>query len=106
MSAAEPSGGGGGGGGSSLLVSHACQFCRKRKIKCDRLAGGCTHCKRIGNECVYPASQRKGRPRHGPNNAAAGNKTSALAITSREARLLARIRELEGLLNQSADGGE
>jgi Fungal Zn(2)-Cys(6) binuclear cluster domain len=86
----------------AMLVSHACQFCRKRKIKCDRLVGGCTHCKRIGSECTYPASQRKGRPRNGLNNTA--GKTSVFAITSREARLLARIKELEGMLGSSTDG--
>jgi hypothetical protein len=69
----------------------SCQFCRKRKIKCDKLEGGCSQCSRAQNECVYPASQRKGRPRK------AGTNRPAPAPT-REAQLLKKIWKLERLV--------
>lgn len=67
----------------------SCQFCRKRKIKCDKLEAGCSQCSRAQNECVYPASQRKGRPRK------AGTNRPAPAPTPREAQLLKKIWKLE-----------
>jgi len=70
----------------------SCQFCRKRKIKCDKLEGGCSQCLRAQNECVYPASQRKGRPRK------AGTNRPPPAPTPREAELLKEIRKLERLI--------
>jgi hypothetical protein len=70
----------------------SCQFCRKRKIKCDKLEGGCSQCLRAQNECVYPASQRKGRPRK------AGTNRTAPAPTPREAQLLKKIWKLERLV--------
>jgi hypothetical protein len=76
----------------------SCQFCRKRKIKCDKLEGGCSQCSRAQNECVYPASQRKGRPRK------AGTNRPPPAPTPREAQLLKKIWKLEGLLANLAGG--
>ena len=70
----------------------SCQFCRKRKIKCDKLEGGCSQCSRAQNQCVYPASQRKGRPRK------AGTNRPAPAPTPREAQLLKKIWKLERLV--------
>jgi hypothetical protein len=70
----------------------SCQFCRKRKIKCDKLDGGCSQCSRAQNECVYPASQRKGRPRK------AGIHRPAPASTPREAQLWKKIWKLERLV--------
>lgn len=76
----------------------SCQFCRKRKIKCDKLEGGCSQCSRAQNECVYPASQRKGRPRK------AGANRPPPAPTPREAQLLKKIWKLERLLTNLAGG--
>jgi hypothetical protein len=67
----------------------SCQFCRKRKIKCDKLEGGCSHCARAQTECIYPASQRKGRPRK------AGANRLPPAPTPREAQLLKEIWTLQ-----------
>ena len=67
----------------------SCQFCRKRKIKCDKVEGGCSQCLRAQTECVYPVSQRKGRPRK------AGANRPAPAPTPREAQLLKKIMKLE-----------
>jgi hypothetical protein len=67
----------------------SCQFCRKRKIKCDKLEGGCSQCLRAQTECVYPVSQRKGRPRK------AGTNRPVPAPTPREAQLLKKIMKLE-----------
>ena len=67
----------------------SCQFCRKRKIKCDKLEGGCSQCLRAQTECIYPASQRKGRPRK------AGINRPAPVPTPREAQLLKKIMKLE-----------
>jgi hypothetical protein len=74
----------------------SCQFCRKRKIKCDKLEGGCSQCLRAQNECVYPASQRKGRPRK------AGTHRPVPAPTPREAQLLKKIWKLERLVGNLA----
>src|SRR5450432_1778744 len=71
----------------------SCQFCRKRKIKCDKLEGGCSQCSRAQNQCVYPASQRKGRPRK------AGTNRPAPAPTPREAQLLKKIWKLERVID-------
>jgi len=70
----------------------SCQFCRKRKIKCDKLEGGCSQCSRVQNECVYPASQRKGRPRK------AGTNRPNPAPTPREAQLLKEIWKLKQIV--------
>lgn len=74
------------------LNLQSCQFCRKRKIKCDKLEGCCSQCMRAQTECIYPASQRKGRPRK------PGIKQSAPAPTPREAQLLKRIWKLERVI--------
>jgi hypothetical protein len=76
----------------------SCQFCRKRKIKCDKLEGGCSQCSRAQNECIYPASQRKGRPRK------AGTNRPTPAPTPREAQLLRKIHKLERLVVNLAGG--
>jgi Fungal Zn(2)-Cys(6) binuclear cluster domain len=76
----------------------SCQFCRKRKIKCDKLEGGCSQCSRAQTECVYPASQRKGRPRK------AGTNRSSPPPTPREAQLLKKIWKLERAVASMAEG--
>lgn len=38
-------------------VRVACQFCNRRKIRCDGIVP-CMHCERRGIECVYPAGGR------------------------------------------------
>jgi hypothetical protein len=78
----------------------SCQFCRKRKIKCDKLEGGCSQCSRAQTDCVYPASQRKGRPRKAGTNRPA----PAPAPTPREAQLLKRIWKLERVIANMAGG--
>jgi hypothetical protein len=76
----------------------SCQFCRKRKIKCDKLEGGCSQCSRAQTDCVYPASQRKGRPRK------AGTNRPPPAPTQREAQLLKKIWKLERVVASMAGG--
>ena len=71
----------------------SCQFCRKRKIRCDKLEGGCSQCLRAQTECVYPASQRKGRPRK------PGSSRPNPALTPRESQLLKKIWKLERTIN-------
>ncbi|KAI0141235.1 fungal-specific transcription factor domain-containing protein [Xylariaceae sp. FL1272] len=40
----------------------ACQFCRVRKIKCDRILPICSSCNAHGRTCVYSNEQRRPRP--------------------------------------------
>jgi hypothetical protein len=94
------SGGGNNAGNSSARpILQSCQFCRKRKIKCDKLEGGCSQCSRAQTECVYPVSQRKGRPRK------PGSKHNVPAPTPREEQLLKKIWKLEAIIEGMAGRG-
>ncbi|KAI9737258.1 MAG: hypothetical protein M1818_005791 [Claussenomyces sp. TS43310] len=73
----------------------SCSFCRRRKIKCDKSLPSCSQCLKSNAQCIYPASQRKGRPRTG-NSLATGQ--------SREEQLLRRIKKLETII-ESLQGG-
>ncbi|CDK25298.1 unnamed protein product [Kuraishia capsulata CBS 1993] len=45
----------------------SCQVCRKRKIKCDRLVGGCSRCATFGELCSYTKGETGQSPRRDPN---------------------------------------
>ncbi|KAH5332185.1 hypothetical protein HBI23_071760 [Parastagonospora nodorum] len=38
----------------------ACSSCKKRKLRCSRETPTCSHCQRLGTECVYNAKQKPG----------------------------------------------
>nr|XP_018263310.1 uncharacterized protein I303_04804 [Kwoniella dejecticola CBS 10117]OBR85468.1 hypothetical protein I303_04804 [Kwoniella dejecticola CBS 10117] len=44
-----------------LARGGACEFCKKRKLKCSAEVPSCTNCLKVGKECVY--SQKKQRSR-------------------------------------------
>lgn len=55
-----------GSGQSDLPVRTACNYCRSKKIKCDKTSpeeGGCARCKREAIECCYEVREPIGRPR-------------------------------------------
>jgi hypothetical protein len=43
-------------------MARSCQFCRRRKIKCDALRPVCATCSSGNRECVYDNTPRKQRP--------------------------------------------
>ncbi|KAJ6134439.1 hypothetical protein N7523_000761 [Penicillium sp. IBT 18751x] len=51
--------------GDSLqhVMSHTCQTCAKRKVKCDKVAPICSRCHKGGFECIYVVSQPRSRKR-------------------------------------------
>ncbi|KAL2075144.1 hypothetical protein VTL71DRAFT_86 [Oculimacula yallundae] len=42
-------------------AAKACEFCRKRKMKCDNESPRCTNCKLYGKECMYTELPKKSR---------------------------------------------
>ncbi|GAD98099.1 nitrogen assimilation transcription factor nirA [Paecilomyces variotii No. 5] len=40
----------------------ACQFCRRRKIKCDTIKPACTPCRNGNRSCIYDSGPHKQRP--------------------------------------------
>jgi hypothetical protein len=69
----------------------SCNTCRRRKVKCDKVEGGCGNCVKGRTECVYPGPGRA--PRRPKSGAAKG-------ATEREAELLKRLRRLEGVVEE------
>lgn len=55
----------------------SCEFCRKRKAKCDRQRPYCSTCARIGkkDECIYVQSVWKGKSAKGAHNSAIHKET-------------------------------
>lgn len=43
----------------------SCDLCRKRKLKCDGVRGGCSTCTKLGKPCVYNEVRRKSGPKRG-----------------------------------------
>lgn len=83
---------------STRYHPQACQFCRRRKIKCDRSLPACNQCTKGQQKCVYTASQRRGRPR---------NTSSAIAIHDQSKEvLLKRIKELESVVQEYRSSGQ
>lgn len=68
-------------------------MCRKRKVKCDKLANGCTNCKKANIQCHYPG------PGRAPRRPKVGGTVSA-----RETELLKRLRKLEGIVQELSGG--
>jgi hypothetical protein len=69
----------------------SCNTCRRRKVKCDKVEGGCGNCTKSHIECVYPGPGRA--PRRPKSGAAKGG-------TERETELLKRLRRLEGVVEE------
>ena len=69
----------------------SCNTCRRRKVKCDKVEGGCGNCAKSHTECVYPGPGRAPRrPKSGVTKGA----------TERETELLKRLRRLEGVVEE------
>jgi hypothetical protein len=69
----------------------SCNTCRRRKVKCDKVEGGCGNCVKAHAECVYP----------GPGRAPRRPKLGAVkGATERETELLKRLRRLEGVVEE------
>src|SRR5277367_2671505 len=69
----------------------SCHTCRRRKVKCDKVEGGCGNCAKSHIECVYPGPGRA--PRRPKSGAVKG-------ATERETELLKRLRRLEGVVEE------
>jgi hypothetical protein len=67
----------------------SCQFCRRRKIRCDKATPKCTQCLKANVECVYPL--RKSR-------SSVSSPSNAAKPQSREDQLLKRIGKLESAI--------
>jgi hypothetical protein len=67
----------------------SCQFCRRRKIRCDKATPSCTQCLKASSECVYP--MRKSR-------SSASSLPTAAGPQGREEQLLKRIGKLEAAI--------
>jgi Fungal Zn(2)-Cys(6) binuclear cluster domain len=69
----------------------SCNTCRRRKVKCDKVEGGCGNCAKSHTECIYPGPGRA--PRRPKSGAVKG-------ATERETELLKRLRRLEGVVEE------
>ena len=70
----------------------SCQFCRRRKIRCDKSMPSCMNCLKSKSTCVYP--KRKGRSKNVSSSA-----VQAIGeMKSREEMLLTKIRALEKIV--------
>lgn len=75
------------------LTTRSCDVCRKRKVKCDKFANGCTNCKKANIQCHYPG------PGRAPRRPKGGGTVSA-----RETELLKRLRKLESVVQELSGG--
>ncbi|KIR53909.1 hypothetical protein I315_03525 [Cryptococcus gattii Ru294] len=67
-----------------LKRGDACLYCRKRRIRCSATKPTCTHCAKIGRECVYDVKKP----------------------TSRVQQLEEKVAQLESILRNGAMSGE
>ncbi|OXH37554.1 hypothetical protein J008_02158 [Cryptococcus neoformans] len=67
-----------------LKRGDACLYCRKRRIRCSATKPTCTHCAKIGRECVYDVKKP----------------------TSRVQQLEEKVAQLESLLKNGAMSGD
>ncbi|KAL3421156.1 fungal specific transcription factor [Phlyctema vagabunda] len=73
-------------------MQRACAFCRRRKLRCDRLLPRCQSCIRLGQECNYIGQKStKHRPRAEPTHVE---------------ELEERLRRVEGLLRATRERPE
>ncbi len=72
---------------SSPLNSRSCTTCRKRKVRCDK-RHPCSNCSKAGVECIFPGPGRAPRRSRKPP----------------DAELLARLRRLEGVVQNLGKG--
>ncbi|CAK7228165.1 hypothetical protein SBRCBS47491_006811 [Sporothrix bragantina] len=78
-------------------TARACQFCRKRKIKCDALKPACTTCRSSNRTCSYHHGPVKPRPSTALLNAAREEKNELERMLVRLKRA-STAREREALL--------
>ncbi|CAK7198886.1 hypothetical protein SEUCBS139899_001554 [Sporothrix eucalyptigena] len=78
-------------------TARACQFCRKRKIKCDALKPTCTTCRSSNRTCSYHHGPVKPRPSTALLNAAREEKNELERMLIR-LKLAATSRERDALL--------
>ncbi|KAL1903520.1 hypothetical protein Sste5346_000148 [Sporothrix stenoceras] len=88
--------------GSSLVseprsTARACQFCRKRKIKCDALKPTCTTCRASNRTCSYHHGPVKPRPSTALLNAAREEKNELERMLIR-LKLAPTVAERDALL--------
>lgn len=50
---------------NGIVVSQACDMCRKKKIKCDGKLPACTHCINYKTDCVFTQVEKKRSPPKG-----------------------------------------
>lgn len=87
---------------STSLPTLSCQFCRHRKIKCDKL-DPCTACQRAGVNCESIRRKRLPRGRHISKSAATNRGRGG--NTARDASLKEKIDRLEALVNVALSEG-
>ncbi|KAJ1919235.1 hypothetical protein H4219_002086 [Mycoemilia scoparia] len=96
-----------------LRLLRACDYCRKRKVKCDGERPACSHCQRVGAHCHYslkPKSRRtwKCLERNGEGDTANGtgpgdksiNDTPSSGAYNATTKLFERVEAMEKLLLQ------
>lgn len=67
----------------------SCQFCRRRKIRCDKSTPSCTQCLKANTDCIYPMRKSRSQVSSLPNTASS---------QVREEQLLKRIGKLESAI--------
>ncbi|EXJ89216.1 hypothetical protein A1O3_02282 [Capronia epimyces CBS 606.96] len=75
------------------IIQQSCDFCYRRKIKCDGHKPRCSHCITYKTDCTYTAPSRKSRPKKRRSCAQIEDGTS---ISNTQGRL----QHLEALLEQ------
>ncbi|EPE10138.1 nitrogen assimilation transcription factor nira [Ophiostoma piceae UAMH 11346] len=80
-------------------LARSCQFCRRRKIKCDALKPTCTTCRLSNRTCSYQCGPAKPRPSTALLNAAREEKNEMQRMLVR-LKLATTPAERDALLNQ------
>lgn len=83
--------------GPNLSVRLACELCRQRKVKCDKL-DPCTNCQRIGAACAPVQRARLPRGRSGRH--------SARGTPDEDENLRERLSRLEELVRNVVGGSD
>ncbi|KAF2758493.1 hypothetical protein EJ05DRAFT_475798 [Pseudovirgaria hyperparasitica] len=89
--------------GPTSVKPYACVLCSRRKVRCDRLVGGCTNCTKARVECVYiaPAPPRRRKRGEKPPE------TDLVLKLKRYEELLTRLGvRLDGDEQQSSEQGD
>ena len=83
----------------------SCVVCRTRKVRCDKLSP-CSNCRRANIACVSPSTDRPprwARRLERVANNAASNTEALQAPDPATAKVIERLRNLEGLVNDLSD---